>query len=159
MINPAPEELIPSLAHEDALVRNYTARLLGLDNEEQVEQYLKSILVQGAAPLRRLAVQTMSDLADEWTILPMEAALGDPDPAVRAQAARALSQVGNADTASFLVAILGDADAGVRGSAAWALARLSAFSSGVGEGIHHSLVQVSGEFPYIGVAGRQFETL
>ena len=38
-------------------------------------------------------------------------------------------------------------------------ARLSAFSSGVGEGIHHSVVQVSGEFPYIGGAGRQFETL
>ncbi len=39
------------------------------------------------------------------------------------------------------------------------LARLSAFSSGVGEGIHHSVVQSGREFPYIGVASRQFETL
>ena len=31
MTNPAPEELIPFLAHKDRLVRSYTARLLGLD--------------------------------------------------------------------------------------------------------------------------------
>ena len=37
MTNPAPEELIPFLAHKDPLVRNYTARLLGLDNEERFE--------------------------------------------------------------------------------------------------------------------------
>ena len=42
MTNPAPEELIPFLAHKDRLVRSYTARLLGLDNEEQVEQYSKA---------------------------------------------------------------------------------------------------------------------
>ena len=33
MTNPAPEELIPFLAHEERPVRSYTARLLGLDNE------------------------------------------------------------------------------------------------------------------------------
>ena len=31
MTNRAPDDLIPSLAHEDPLVRSYTARLLGLD--------------------------------------------------------------------------------------------------------------------------------
>ena len=52
-------------------MRSYTARLLGLDNEEQVEQYLKSILVHGVARRRCLAVQAMGDLADDWTIQPL----------------------------------------------------------------------------------------
>ena len=81
MTNAAPEELIPFLAHKDRLVRSYTARLLGLDNEERVEQYLKSVLVQGAAPLRRAAVQAMGDLADDWAIQLLASALRDADPA------------------------------------------------------------------------------
>ena len=124
MTNPAPEELIPFLAHKDRLVRSYTARLLGLDNEEQVEQYLKSILVHGVARRRCLAVQAMGDLADDWTIQPLEAALRDADPAVRAQAACALGQVGNPDTAPFLAATLSDSDASVRASTALALGRV-----------------------------------
>ena len=54
MTNRAPDDLIPSLAHEDPLVRSYTARLLGLDADAgEVEQYLKSSMVQGMAPWRR----------------------------------------------------------------------------------------------------------
>ena len=56
-------------------MRSYTARLLGLDNEEQVEQYLKSILVHGVARRRCLAVQAMGDLADDWTIQPPSSAM------------------------------------------------------------------------------------
>ena len=115
MTNRFPEDLIPSLAHEDPPVRSYAARLLGLDTGEQVEQYLKGVLVQGAAPLRRLAVQAMGDLGGDWTWRPLDAALSDADPAVRAQAARALGQARNPDAAPSLVARLGDGDARVRG--------------------------------------------
>ena len=124
MTNPAPEELIPFLAHEDRLVRSYTARLLGLDNEERVEQYLKSVLVQGAAPLRRAAVQAMGDLADDWAIQPLEAALRDADPAVRAQAAQALGRLGDATAVPELIALLSDPENGVQNEALRSLSSL-----------------------------------
>ena len=60
----------------------------------------------------------MGNLADDWTIQPLETALRDADPAVRAQAALALGQVGNPDATPFLAAILSDSDAGVRASTA-----------------------------------------
>ena len=69
MTNRVPQDLIPSLAHEDPLVRRYTARLLGLDAEAgEVEQYLKSSLVQGTAPLRRVAARAMGELVADWTL-------------------------------------------------------------------------------------------
>ena len=124
MTNPAPEGLIPFLVHEDRLVRSYTARLLGLDNEERVEQYLKSIPVQGSAPLRRAAVQAMGDLAEDWAIQPLEAALRDADPAVRAQAARALGRLGDATAVPELIALLSDPENGVQNEALRSLSSL-----------------------------------
>ena len=97
MTNRAPEELILSLVHEDPLVRSYTARLLGLDAEAgEVEQYLKSTLVQGTAPLRRAAARAMGELVADWTLEPLSAALDDADPAVRAEAAASLGRLGDA---------------------------------------------------------------
>jgi HEAT repeat protein/lysophospholipase L1-like esterase len=54
--------------------------------------------------------------------------LGDPDPARRADAARALGQVGGSSGAALpaLAARLGDPDDTVRAAAAWALGRLGA---------------------------------
>ena len=79
MTNGAPEDLIPSLAHEDPLVRSYTARLLGLDAEAgEVEQYLRSSLVQGTAPLRRVAARAMGKLVADWTLEPLSASWATP---------------------------------------------------------------------------------
>ena len=44
MTSQLPENLIPFLSHDDPLVRRYTARLLGLADEGQIETYLKDIL-------------------------------------------------------------------------------------------------------------------
>ena len=108
MTTRAPEDLIPSLAHEDPLVRSYTARLLGLDGTKGVERYLKSVLLQGTAPLRRVAAQAMGELVADWALKPLSAALGDADPAVRAEVARALGRLGNGAAVPELIALLSD---------------------------------------------------
>ena len=115
MTNRAPEELIPSLVHEDPLVRSYTARLLGLDAEAgEVEQYLKSSLVQGTAPLRRAAARAMGELVADWALEPLSAALDDADPAVRAEAAASLGRLGDATAVPELIALLSDPAPGVQ---------------------------------------------
>ena len=124
MTNSASEELIPFLAHEHPLVRNYTGRLLGLDSEERVEQYLKSILTQGTARQRRAVVQAMGHLADDWTLQPLASALSDADPAVRAEAARVLGRRGDRTAVPELIALLSDPDDGVRSEALRSLSSL-----------------------------------
>ena len=113
MTNRAPEELIPSLVHEDPLVRSYTARLLGLDAEAgEVEQYLKSSLVQGTAPLRRAAARAMGELVADWTLEPLSAALDDADPAVRSAAARGLGHLDDGSAIPVLTeALQGEGEA------------------------------------------------
>ena len=125
MTNRAPDDLIPSLAHEDPLVRSYTARLLGLDAEAGgVEQYLKSVLLQETAPLRRVAAQAMGELAADWALEPLIAALGDADPAVRGEAARALGRLSNGAAVPELIALLSDPVPRVRAEALGTLAAL-----------------------------------
>ena len=124
MTNSSPEELIPFLAHEHPLVRNYTGRLLGLDSDERVEQYLKSILTQGTARQRRAVVQAMGHLADDWTLQPLGSALRDADPAVRAEAARVLGRRGDRTAVPELIALLSDPDDGVRSEALRSLSSL-----------------------------------
>ena len=124
MTNRAPEDLILSLGHEDPLVRSYTARLLGLDGAKEVERYLKNVLLQETAALRRVAAQAMGELAADWALEPLSAALGDADLAVRAEAARALGRLGNAMAVPELIAVLSDPDQRVRAEALGALAAL-----------------------------------
>ena len=109
-------------------MRSYAARLLGLDAEAgEVEQYLKSSLVQGTAPLRRAAALAMGEQVADWTLEPLSAALDDGDAAVRAAAARELGHLDDGSAIPVLTdALLGEGEVeGVREAIRGALAFLA----------------------------------
>ena len=94
---------------------------------------LVEVLQTGPAHNRQLAAMALGFSAEERTEGPLVAALEDPEPPVRANAAFALGILARTDTPlGGLVSLWRDEDAGCRRNASWAIKQLQAAGADAG---------------------------
>jgi HEAT repeat protein len=125
--------------------RPAAAALARLGDDAAVPTLLRCALARArSVDLRVAAFDALAALRDDRAAEGLEAALGDPEAAVRAAAARAAGACGGPALAPALAARLNDADARVRRDAARSLARLAAPSSDVTRAIVAALVRSRG---------------
>jgi HEAT repeat protein len=118
----AVEALIAALSDEDWNVRAQAAQALGALGDPSAVEPLVSALAEGSRAVE--SVGEALGLLGPAALEPLVAALGNEDPVVRGNAAKALARLGDARGVDPLVVALADEHVKVRESAAQALGEL-----------------------------------
>ena len=118
--------LLAALDDENPRVIRSVARTLRQLGDTMATQVMTDQLFSPASSAheKRIAAVIMGELRDGTAVRPLIQALGDSDPVVRAEAARAQGRIGETEAGRHLIHVMNDNARKVREAAVEALARL-----------------------------------
>src|SRR5262249_14170739 len=109
------DRLRPLLHDDDAVVRRWSAALLGRYGDVDGLEHELTFVADDADPeVRKAAVQSLGQIGDRLAATTALRLLNDPVPFVRAAAVRAIGRLDRDDLAEHVAGLLGDRDWWVR---------------------------------------------